>query len=453
LKKFSNQPGIISKTLKVMPDVVFENGILVVLSALILLLPFKMIYIFLTNNWNEEYIYCGIQTGIIYLGFVIGVLFFSKRIIEYGFTYITNLLKTHIWLVFFTGFLIWAFTSSMFSDDPTLAFYSNLHRNEGYVVFVYYVIVFLIAGMIKSNQKKRVLLNVFVVSATLLCAVTVLQKYNAVSTFFHMQNCVLFTATGKYSSVFSYYNHYGYYLCMVVLCCAGLIFTDKKKRFLLCHSLLIMINVWSLVLNDTFGSYLAATIAMCVIPALFIIKAKKNYESINKWTVFRILLPLLLFVVISFSSSLSEDSIFSQFGQLTSDMGKVITNDPTSDSAGTNRWYLWRITSGFVAERPIFGYGAEGLIDKYATLGLMNDRPANEYIQYAAFFGIPGMIFYLLALLSIFIVCMKKLKTLKPITLAIAGCVLAYGVSACFGNTMYYTTVYFYMFLGLVCRD
>jgi len=453
LKKFSNQPGIISKALKAIPDVFFENGILIVLSALILLLPIKMIYILVTNYWNQEYIYCGIQTGIIYLGFAIGVLLFSKRIIEYGLSYIVNIFKTHKWLIFFSGFLIWAFMASAFSDDPHLAFYSNLHRNEGYVVFVYYIIVFLIAGIIKSSKRKRVLLNVFAVSATLLCVVTVLQRYNAVATFFNIQNSVLFTATGKYESVFCYFNHYGYYLCMAILCCAGLIFTDKKKKSILFHALLMMANVWSLVLNDTFGSYLAVAIAMCVIPTLFIIKAKMNHENINHLTVFRLALPLLIFVVISFTSTLSQNSIVSQFGELTADVGKVITDDSTADAAGTGRWRLWKTTSDFILDRPVFGYGAEGLINKYAELGFINDRPANEYIQYAAFFGIPSLIFYLLALFSIFIVCMKNLKTLKPITLAIGGCVLAYAISACFGNTMYYTTVYFYMFLGLLSRD
>jgi len=453
LKKISNQSGIITKTLKIIPNVFFENGILIVLSALILLLPIKMIYIFITNNWNNEYIYCGIQAGSIYLGFVIGVIFLAKTIIEYGFSYITNLFKTHKWLICFTGFLIWSLISSVFSDDPNIAFYSNLNRNEGYIVFVYYIIVFLIAGILKSSKKKRLLLNVFAVSATLLCAVTVLQRFNAVAIFFNMQDCVLFTSTGKYESVFCYFNHYGYYLCMAILCCTGLILTDRKKKSLLLHVLLMIANVWSLVLNDTFGSYLAAAITVCIIPALFIMKAKMNHESMNKWTIFRMVLPWLIFVVISFSSSLSQNSILSQFGELTTDMGNVITDNPAANAAGTGRWYLWKTTSAFIADRPLFGYGAEGLIDKYADLGFINDRPANEYLQYAAFFGIPGMILYLLALLSILIACMKKLKTLNPITLAIGGCVIAYAISACFGNTMYYTTVYFYMFLGLVSRD
>lgn len=449
LGKFNNQPGIISKSLKSIPDKAFENGILIVLISLICLMPVKMFYIFNTNYW-EEYIYGSIQTGIIFIGFTIGVIYFAKRIIIYGFSYIVHLLKTNKSIIFFACFAIWAFFASIFADDSHLAFYSNLHRNEGYIVFCYYIITFLMAGIIKSSKKKRLLLNVFAVSATLLCTVTVLQKYDAIANFFHMENCVLFTTNGKIESVFCYFNHYGYYLSMAVLCCAALIYTDKKKKSLVYHSLLLIINIWSLVINDTFGSYIAALFAICVISILFILRIRKNHESMNKLTFLRIMLPLLIFVVISFSSSLAENSIFSQMGQLTTDVGKVITAAPSADSAGTGRWHLWKITARFIAERPVFGFGAEGLIDKYAVLGMINDRPANEYLQYAAFFGIPGLIFYLSALISILISLMKKLKSLKPITIAIGGCVLAYAISACFGNTMYYTTVYFYMFLGLV---
>lgn len=448
----NNQPGVISKVLKNIPDVFFENGIYIVLILLICLMPAKMFYILSTNQW-EEYIYAAIQSGIISIGFVIGVILLAKKIILYNFSYIVNLFKSNKSYIFFLGFVVCAFFASLFADDPHLAFYSNLHRNEGFIVFCYYIIIFLMAGVIKSSKKKRVLLNVFAVSATLLCCVTVLQKYNDIAAFFGRQQCILFTSTGKYESVFCYFNHYGYYLCMAVLCCSGLIFTDEKKKSFIGHTILMMINVWSLVLNDTFGSYIAAAIALIVITILLIVKAKMNHERIRKRLVFKLALPLLVFVIISISSSLSQNSIISQIGNLTTDVGKVVTDDPTADLAGTGRWHLWKITAGFIAERPVLGYGAEGLIDKYAVLGLINDRPANEYLQYATFFGIPSFIFYVFALVSILLANIKKIKRLKPITLAIGGVVLAYAISACFGNTMYYTTVYFYMFLGLVSRD
>ena len=44
-------------------------------------------------------------------------------------------------------------------------------------------------------------------------------------------------------------------------------------------------------------------------------------------------------------------------------------------------------------------------------------------------------------------------KTLTAATIPVmAGCALAYAAGACFGNSMYYTTPYFYMFLGMMAR-
>ena len=47
---------------------------------------------------------------------------------------------------------------------------------------------------------------------------------------------------------------------------------------------------------------------------------------------------------------------------------------------------------------------------------------------------------------------LKKIKKMELITIASAGCALAYAAGACFGNSMYYTTPYFYMFLGMTAR-
>ena len=80
------------------------------------------------------------------------------------------------------------------------------------------------------------------------------------------------------------------------------------------------------------------------------------------------------------------------------------------------------------------------------------DRPENEYIQYMVFMGIPGLVMYMSALISMMICQLKKIKKMELITIASAGCALAYAAGACFGNSMYYTTPYFYMFLGMTAR-
>ena len=107
--------------------------------------------------------------------------------------------------------------------------------------------------------------------------------------------------------------------------------------------------------------------------------------------------------------------------------------------------------------KSILGYGPEQLNEKYAgelggVLAGGTDRPENEYIQYMVFMGIPGLVMYMSALISMMICQLKKIKKMELITIASAGCALAYAAGACFGNSMYYTTPYFYMFLGMTAR-
>lgn len=453
MKKIIGEPGIISKTLKKVPDTFFENAAMLVLLSLILILPSKMIYIFATNVWEYDYIYATIQSVVVYVGLVIGVLFFAKRIIMYGFGYVRNLLKSNRSFVFLACFLVWAYFASAFAESPKLAFFSNLHRNEGYITYVYYCIIFFTACLVSSNKKKRIVCNVFAITATILCTVTILQRHNTLARLMNLQDSVIYAERGEYASVFSYYNHYGYFLCMAILCCVGLIITDNKKKTTIFHSILLIINVWSLVVNDTFGSYIAAAIAMFVILMLYIIKAKMNKEKFNKWTLSRIILPVLIFVSVSVFASVDSNPLMSQFFHLSSDLQKIATDSEDAYAAGRGRWHMWKLTTGYIFERPTLGYGAEGLIDKFKADNMPQDRPANEYLQYAAFFGIPGLIFYFLTLCSIFFVNIKKLKVIRPLTLVIGGCVIAYAVSAFFGNTMYNTTIYFYMFLGLVSKE
>ena len=100
-----------------------------------------------------------------------------------------------------------------------------------------------------------------------------------------------------------------------------------------------------------------------------------------------------------------------------------------------------------IPKRPIFGYGPEQLDEELSEI-MWVDRPDNEFIQHAIFLGIPGLVYYLTALIWLFAHQWRVMKRLDATTLVAAGCVIAYLVSSMFGNTMFYTTPYFYMFLA-----
>lgn len=121
-------------------------------------------------------------------------------------------------------------------------------------------------------------------------------------------------------------------------------------------------------------------------------------------------------------------------------------------SAGTGRMTLWIDTIDKIKHSPIFGYGPEGLYFKFGDK-LMTDWPHNEYLQYAAFFGIPGLIFYISSLFSLAKKRLSELKKLDTTTIIAIGVIIAYLFSALFGNTMFYTSPFFFTFFGLVAFD
>ena len=100
-----------------------------------------------------------------------------------------------------------------------------------------------------------------------------------------------------------------------------------------------------------------------------------------------------------------------------------------------------------IPKRPVFGYGPEMLDEELAEV-MWVDRPDNELIQYGIFLGIPGLAFYLISLIWLFVNQWKKINDLDTITIVAAGCVIGYLISSLFGNSMFYTTPYFFMILA-----
>ena len=141
--------------------------------------------------------------------------------------------------------------------------------------------------------------------------------------------------------------------------------------------------------------------------------------------------------------------IENNFFILFKDTTKIVSNDETAGQAGSSRWKLWVTALDFIKNRPIFGYGPDSLGKPYEELNIKIDRPHNEYLQFAASLGIPALIFYLSALFLVFKRAFKNRKNISTNTIIALCSVLAYLVSAFFGNTMFYTSPYFFILLAI----
>jgi O-antigen ligase len=112
------------------------------------------------------------------------------------------------------------------------------------------------------------------------------------------------------------------------------------------------------------------------------------------------------------------------------------------------------IAGKYIVKHPLFGGCEDCMVSVYqeAEYKILT-RPANEYLQYGAFFGIPALLCYVMTLIMIAVQKIKNVKRLSPAILILGGAVLSYAISACFGNTTVYTTFDFFVLLGLVTCD
>lgn len=197
----------------------------------------------------------------------------------------------------------------------------------------------------------------------------------------------------------------------------------------------------ALVQNRSLGPYLAVIVGLLCSVVLGIAHNK------NLWR--RLLIAVVVFCSLSvlmnaFSLGLSQD-----LRRLFGDIGNILRQTRDAPLAGSGRWKIWVNGLQFASEKPLFGYGPDNLGVRYAAAGINIDRPHNELIQFAASLGLPAVIFYLTALSGHFIGFFRRWRVVSLPLLMVFCALITYLVSSFFGNTMYYTTPYFFLVLGL----
>lgn len=360
-----------------------------------------------------------------------------------------NYFMCNKWLMCLILFLLWVIVCELFSDNPAQAWFGNARRSEGFIGRFMYIVVICAMMQIDKEKTVRRFINIFSISAA---SVALLGIIGECSGMLNKGALLSNLATQTdirhyYSAVFDYFNHYGYYMSVAVALAIGmLMYADTLKSRIL-YSLIIAADVWSLLINDTFGGFLALSIAIIII---FIIVSVNN-GRIKGW----FFVPILIFwgtaVLVS---AFSEDiSLKTEFIMLFTGSEDILLNNEDAYMAGTGRWNLWTHAFSYIMHSPFVGYGDDGLGMLYHAEGFIQDLPANEYIQYTGFYGLPGGILYLIGLILLLAKKMKQLKELNKIKVIAGGAVISYAISAAFGNSMYYTAIYFFILIGITANE
>ena len=375
-----------------------------------------------------------------------------------------QLIKELLPLIFLIGYLIWTLLACIFAKDTQKAFYGDEYRQEGFITYFIYGGFFACAFLIESDKLKRCLLNSFIIVAILNILLLNMTNHNIeMLKIFNFKNIQL--------GVFSNINHYGYYLLLATITACLSFILEKNRIIQIFYGLAYLILIYSLIINNTFGCYIAFAITLVLFFA-YCISQKKNRIITT--------VSILIFIINScFVQYNGINVVTNNMKNLFSDVSSMfevakdrINNKKEKDEqndisknennteiknetekklekAGSGRAKIWKYGLKMFLDKPILGYGADNLESEYRKYNIRQDRPHNLIIQLATTSGLPGCILYIIAIGLILARAFKRLNNSNRIYTIVFFAIIAYLISAMFGNSMYYTSPYYFIFLGI----
>ena len=336
--------------------------------------------------------------------------------------------------------------STFINGFTEYALIGHIYRSESVFNFLSYVLCFYsCASVIRYARTKKFLLNSFIAASSFISIVSLLDYFGIIPVWhFHLYQENALTA------VFYNSNHFGYYLAIAVTVSFAMCLFEEAKIPWYLYLVSLVLHTITLVINRTRGCYLACLGAVIVTCLVYVKSGRCRLSR---------LIPSLSVLI---ASAVTGFVVFPQglvkFMRLFRDVSDVTESVVSSDTAknadhaGSGRWLLWKLTFGAILQKPLFGWGTEGIADILSSSAIHNMRTHNEYLQYAAFYGIPACLSYLSSVAVIYYRACRRLKSLSGyMAVALMGG-LAYLISACFGNTMFYTTPFLFILLGLGFR-
>lgn len=378
-----------------------------------------------------------------YLGYLSLVVAILAALLKYDFSLkdsFVSAIKHKPWNICFLLFFLYV-SISTFAIAPLLqqALNGEEYRYEGFFSIIAYAGFFALSSLLTNEKYKRIWMTFTVTVAVVLGECALYSYYSTNPILLTYMNRQVRSEGGYIAATFIQYNHYAYYLCMMVVMAAGLFLTEKKRVYRIVYLVFFGFLEYVLALNGTRGGYLAAIAGVIAITFFMLLRKETKKSSIVLvWVIFLI-------------ASLAASGVFLQrFSSIFADLGGVIENGDQEIGYGTGRWVLWKRSIQLIKYKPLVGYGTNMAFYAMAEIAQLADLPHNEYLQHTLDFGLVGISLYLGGLISLFASCLKKLKKLPTVNVILGCVVIAYAVSAFFGVTVVEVLPFFYISLGLV---
>ena len=345
------------------------------------------------------------------------------------------------------GFMLfWSFLSTLASGNPITCFWGLRYHNDGLSSYIIYAAIYICAYFLAQTGRRMKLLRAVCLSGTF-CSVHIF-----IQAFINLRNGV---STARLyvllNSVFLNINHCAYLLTAGILCAAGLWLYDGDRTRRPLHLLAYVMQIYALLLNDTFGCYLAVLLSLPMVCLLYWRSGRKLTPAV--------FLPLCIFLVMTAAQltgllpGAPRSTLLNDFTRTYSDMAAIAEsggdggNQAAVMSGGSDRIGIWVGTLEHIAKRPLFGYGPDAAVQPWSDSGII--RTHNEFLQHAMLLGIPAALAYVAALLTLFLHQWKRLRETEETVLIAAGAVTGYLISSFFGISIFYTTPFLFFLLGL----
>ena len=394
------------------------------------------------SGWRYDLTVTMIRVAAVILSLIVMSCHFAQLVIaKRSLKSIVSDHRPHFWFLIMAVLMI---ISTLLNGFTIEAMTGDFYRAESLTTFLCYIICFFgCASMIRYERTKRFLLDSFLVSSSFISVMALLDLSGILPVwFFHF-----IQEKDTMTAVFFQYNHFGYYLAIATTVSFAMYLYEKKTVIKILYLLSTALHAFTLIANNTRGCYLACFGAVVVTCVVFLATQKGRRRAV---------LPVLAVLAAGFAAGfLAVPQNFQRFMKLFRDVSDITSSSPdaageTAQYAGTGRWLLWKLTVGAILEKPVFGWGTEGIRVMLAENSIDgNNRPHNEYLQYAVFYGIPAGLVYIFAIVSIYRKAVKKIAELSPSTVVALLGACAYLISACFGNTMFYTAPFLFILLGM----
>lgn len=355
--------------------------------------------------------------------------------------------KELIWKAFFSQVLflclvLWAFMASIIGGNTEYLTEGYPLLSESMKTFTLYFAGYFMCGMVLTNdQSRRVVLLVIVCTGALLGTVTLINQY--------VVSLVPPLVENGVCAVFYNPNHYAYFVTICILLSAVMVVLENALWIRIVGLYSFICNSIVLNANDTLGSYLAVLFALAVMTLIMWINYREEKTKERKRFLWGSIFLLCAFVLIMLIMSLFYNTILRSILVMLLDIGKIVSDDEDAWHAGSGRWRIWGKSIEFIMERPLLGYGVDGIAARLESFTGFT-RSHNEYLQYTAFWGIPSLLIYLSACGCTLFRSWKERFSNSPCVFAAWISSVGYMVSAFFGNTKYYTSPYFFVVLGIV---